>query len=200
MPKRLVPILAVLVLVAGPAVAADLAGTIVRLRGDAVASLDGRVRTLAAGDDLFVGETVSTGQPTRLRLRLLEGAVITLGDNSTFTMQGYEDDEEVFDLVEGVFLAVSDRAAGPRDHRLRVQTAIGTMGVRGTSFWGHFTGEELGVALLDGKGIWVEAAGVRVEMTEPGTGLKVTPGAPPTQPKPWKAERIETAKRMVAFE
>ena len=200
MPIRFILLFTGLVLIAGPAAAADLAGTIVRLRGDAVASLAGQVRTLTTGDDLFVGETVSTGQPARLRLRLLEGAVITLGNNSTFTMQGYEDDEEVFDLVEGVFLAVSDHAAGPRDHRLRVQTPIGNMGVRGTSFWGRYDGKVLSVAMLEGTGIWVEAAGVHVEMTEPGTGLKVTPGAPPTQPKPWKAERIENAKRMVAFE
>ena len=191
----------VAVTVALPASAADVGGEVTRLQGIAAASLGDTARQLATGDKVFVGETITTGNASRLRLRLIEGAVITLGDKSSFTLVGYEEasDGPVIDLMRGVFSAV---AAGVDKVRggLTVNTPLGTVGVRGTTFWGELDPGSFAVALLEGRGVWIEAAGSRVDLTIIGGGVTVEAGKPPSEPKPWGKARLDAALRTVAFD
>lgn len=185
-----------------PASAADLAGTILRLQGAASAVVGETARLLRTGDDLYVGETITTGRNTRLRMRLIEGAVITLGDHSTFTLQGYEaeSDGPVLDLIQGVLLGVSAEIAERRKRGLTVRTPVGTAGTRGTTFWVRQDLDGLQVALIEGGGVFVEAAGKRVILDILRGGVSVKRGQAPSQPKRWGDERIERSLRQVTFD
>ncbi len=184
-----------------PASAADVGGEVTRLQGIAAASFGDRARQLTTGDAVYVGETITTGDASRLRLRLIEGAVITLGDRSSFTLVGYEEasDGPVLDLMRGVFSAV---AAGVDKVRggLTVVTPLGSVGVRGTTFWGELDAQSFAVALLAGKGVWVESAGQRVDLTIIGGGVTVEAGKPPSEPKAWGKARLDAALKTVAFD
>lgn len=189
------------ILAAGPAAAADLAGEILRLQGIAAASDGTKARQLTAGDRLFVGETVTTGAGSRLRLRLVEGAVITLGDNSSFTLVGYQEESNgpVLDFIRGVFRAVTSEAEAVGGG-LTIDTPLGSLGVRGTTFWGGVSETELSVALIEGEGVWVRAGGRQVELTIEGGGVTVLPGGTPSEPRKWSEEKLAAARRSIAFD
>lgn len=204
MPACIMLVLVALALgVATPAAAADLAATVLRLQGTAMArSPEGEARALDTGAELYVGEEIRTEADTRLRMRLIDGAVITLGDHSTFTLVGYQPESEgmVLDLIEGVFRAVSGTINEQQARPMTVRTPLGVMGIRGTTFWGRQHEDHLEVALLEGKSVFVESEGVRVVLDEAKEGTDVLPGQPPTPPKPWGQQRLDAAAAMVSFQ
>lgn len=187
----------------GRALAADLAATVLLVQGKAVAATaGGERRPLFEGSDIYVGERVVTAGTSRLRMRLIDGAVITLGDHSTFSLVGYQAPSKgfVLDLFEGVFRAVSGSINEQQPKPLTVRTPLGLMGVRGTTFWGRHQRDHLEVALLEGGDLFVSAQGIRVVLDEPTEGTDVYPGQPPTAPKPWGQSRLDAAAAMVAFD
>ena len=187
---------------AAPTSAADLAGTVLRLQGAASAVVGEAARLLRTGDELFIGETITTGRNTRLRIRLIEGAVITLGDHSTFTLQGYEAESNgpVLDLIQGVLLGVSAEIAEERKRGLTVRTPIGTTGTRGTTFWVRQDRDGLQVALIEGGSVFVEAAERRVILDILRGGVSVKRGQAPSEPKRWGDARIERSLQQVTFD
>ena len=197
------PLVILMFAVAAPtATAQDVAGTVIRLQGAAMArSPDGTARALAPGVDVLVGEQITTDRNTRLRLRLIDGAVITLGDHSTFTLAGYEPASRgvVLDLLQGVFLGVTGLVEDDTPAPITVETPLGSFGVRGTTFWGRQGPGRMEVAILDGRAVFVESAGVRVELDEPLLGTDVFPGEAPTPPSRWSDERLEASRLTVAF-
>ncbi len=196
-------VLGLLVVAPAAVTAAEPAGAVERLKGRAAATLAGVERALFVGGQVHVGDRIATGPESRLEVRLTDGATITLGDDSVFTIGGFDTDDRgrVLGLFQGVFLAVTaEIAKASGGGRLTVLTELATIGIRGTTLWGSQEPERLQIALLAGTGVFVEGSGIRVEMTETLTGTSVTPGRPPTAPSRWSDERIEAARRSVAFD
>ena len=191
----------VLVLLADVGAAQETAGAVSRVKGEATASVGGSTRTLSQGSPVFTGDRIRTGSDTRVEITMTDRAVITLGDDTEFTIGEFEEAERgrIFGLFEGVFLAVSGVVADGRASPMTVRTRLGLVGVRGTTVWGVQSPEKLQVVLLDGR-IFVESAGRRIDITEPLTLTTVLPGAPPTAPVRVSPEALEAAQRTVAFE
>ncbi|TVR97491.1 MAG: hypothetical protein EA406_09690 [Rhodospirillales bacterium] len=203
-PRIGIPLLVLLLLSlpAPGALAQDVAGTVVRLHGAAMAlSPEGQARALNTGSEVLVGEQITTDRDTRLRLRLIDGAVITLGDHSTFTLAGYEPASRgvVLDLLQGVFLGVTGLLDDDTSAPMTINTPIGSFGVRGTTFWGRQGPGRMEVALLEGGVVHVEGAGVQVELDQPLLGTDVRPGEAPTPPMRWSDQRLEASRLTVAF-
>jgi hypothetical protein len=201
--KRIAAVLTLLIVVTVPGGAvADPAGVVTRLKGVALAVTGDRARALQVDSTLAVGDRVTTFASTRIEMRMADGAVITLGDDSELIIDDDRPAERglAASVTRGVFLAVSGALADGRSEPLTITTAIAVLGVRGTSLWGRQQPDQLEVALLDGRGIFVEAGGRRVDITIPLDGLTVRPGQPPGEPKPWSAERLAAARRSVAFD
>ncbi len=197
----LVFLLSAVVVAGSPQASEDQAGTVVRLQGTAVAG--DRGRPLAVGSPVHYGERIATKSNTRLRLRLIDGAVITLGDHSTFTIQGFAPEEQgtIFDLTNGVFLGISG-ALGGVDRPMTIKTNLGTVGIRGTTFWGRLDPGHLQVALIDGARVFVEASGRRYELTSEANGVDVyvpEREGPAVEQKKWGAGRIARSVAQVSF-
>ncbi len=189
-----------------PAPAAEPAGEVTRFKGAAIATAGGDSRALRAGSQVFVGDKISTAAATRLEMRMLDGAVITLGDHTFIEVDEFLYDpgakgNAAFDIIQGVFNAVSGGIGKVAGGRMTITTPVATIGIRGTTFWGRQHIGRVEVALLDGTGVFVETPTGRVELTEVGTGTMVeAPGRAPTPPKPWGEARLDAARRTVAFE
>ncbi len=196
---------------------ADEAGIVLRLRGLATAVYGDRNRTLAVGDAVKYGEQIATATNTRLQLRLLDGAVITVGDNSTFTVEGYEPDDKgiIFDFLNGVFLGITDSEDEKRTVPMTIETTLGAIGIRGTTFWGRIDPGHLQVALLEGRSVFVDAFGQRIELTPDRDGVDVfapgleggrAPGQAGTEASPtirhqkWGEGRLARSRADVSFE
>ena len=191
-----------------PAIAAAVepAGAVTRLQGSATATmLSGFARPLYVGSTILVGDQLQTGGGARLQIRISDGGTLTLGENSSMTVEIYGRVETegvgVLKVVSGVFLATSGALAKMAPDRLTIETPSAVLGVRGTEVWGQISDETaVEVAFLSGTGVLVMTPQGAVEMTEPGTGLTVVAGEPPPQPQPWSAERLAAAAAAVSFE
>lgn len=103
-------------------------------------------------------------------------------------------------LASGVSRAASGGVARLRGKPLRIETPTGTLGIRGTEFWGEQSADSLLVALLGGGGVFVENASGRTEIGEIGHATKVdAPGQAPTPAFALTSEQIEAALATVAW-
>lgn len=191
-------------LVAAPsAMSADrLAGTITRLKGTAQATLNNFTRPLSEDMEIFVGERIVTGAATRIQIRMIDGAMITLGDNTAITIDVYNNDlgRAAMEVTNGVFLATSGAIAKYGPDRFIMKTPSAVLGIRGTTVWGQQQPDHLAVVMLSGTSVTITTENGAVVLSEPKDGTDAIAGRAPTQPKTWGAKRIAASAALVSFE
>ncbi|MFQ5971745.1 MAG: FecR domain-containing protein [Alphaproteobacteria bacterium] len=186
--------------------AQTIAGSVARLRGDAEASQGDATRRLAIGATIFVGDEIATGSNTRLELRMIDGTVVTLGDDTQLTIDEFlynaetEEGRGVFGIATGVFRAITGAITKLREPELTVNTPVATIGIRGTDFWGDQKADRLQLALLSGGPITVENAAGRLELVAQKELTVVTSqDAPPSETVILTDEQLQAAAATVAF-
>lgn len=207
LPRWLLPALFGLLLIAPvPASAADddVAGTVVRLEGSAVAMQDAVPRPLKEGAKVLRGDVISTGRASRLEMKMLDDAVMTLGERTVFVVIDYvpkgAQPFAALRLLEGAFSAVSGEMMKTANASFTVATETATIGIRGTTFWGGKLDGVFEVALLDGRQIVVENKAGRVVIDKVGDGTAIhAADSAPTPPTAWPAAKVDRAKATVAF-
>ncbi|MDA0704917.1 MAG: FecR family protein [Proteobacteria bacterium] len=149
---------------------------------------------------------MTTCEDSRLEIRFIDGTRVTLGDRSdlvieTFLYNPPEDaGDVVLELATGVFRAASGGIAKLRGKPLRIETPTGTLGIRGTEFWGEQSADSLLVALVGGGGGFVENPSGRTEIGEIGYATKVdAPGQAPSPAFALTPEQLEAALATVAW-
>jgi Uncharacterized protein conserved in bacteria len=198
-------ICALLALGVPPVAALDLAGTVERLQGGATAiGSNGFSRPLQEGSTILVGDRITTGAAARLRLRMNDGALLTLGNSSTLTIDAYDESEAtgraVLGVVEGAFLAATGAIARGASDRFVVNTPVATIGIRGTEVWGEQVSNRLAVAMLSGTGVVVSTPDGVAELTTPEDGVDVVLGEALSAPKRWGKARLAAAIATVSFD
>jgi len=202
-----VSVLATLVILVAVPVQAqeeDIAGEVLRLQGAAVAMQDAFPRPLKIGDKIMRGDVISTGKDARIEIRMIDDAVMTLGERTVFVVIDYittgEEPNAAVRLLEGAFKAVSGDLVKTANASFVVETPLATIGIRGTTFWGGSLDGVFEVALLDGKGIYVETKTGRVELTTVGQGTAIrSADIAPTAPEAWGAGKVQRAVDTVTF-
>jgi hypothetical protein len=183
----------------------NVAGTVLRLQASAVAVQDAVPRALAVGEPIYVGDVLSTGKGARLEVRMIDDAVMTLGERTSFVIIDYVFKDNFANaatrLMNGALLAVSGEIAKQVGNPFEVATEFGTIGIRGTTVWGGFIDGAWGVVLLEGTAVSVENGAGRVDLTETEAGTRIT-GAKeaPGAVKRWPAQKLERAKKTVSFQ
>lgn len=189
------------------AAGAPVAGTVSHLEGAAFANHRDSSDNLYKGRPVLVGDHIVTGHNSRVLLKMVDGAMLTLGEDTEFVISAYryskkaQQGSATLELVKGVFRAVTGAIGKLKERDFKVRTAVATIGIRGTDFWGgfHFS-KALDVALLDGKGIYVENAAGRVEVTSIGDGTTInSANETPSAPKRWGDKKLNAAKQSVAL-
>ncbi len=190
-----------LVLSGGSAAMAEPAATVVFATGGAgIVGVDGAVRRAERGAPLSAGETVDTADG-RMQLRFLDGAVISLQPATRFQVEQFrfsgrggraaEEDHVAMRFLKGALRAVSGLIGRERREQYRMDTAVGTIGIRGTEYGATLGGDGLSVTTYAGLVEVCNNAGC--ERAGPGQSLLVTDAglrpqlqgggaAPPQQP------------------
>lgn len=107
----------------------------------------------------------------------------------------------VMRLLEGAFKVTSGKIMTLANANMTVQTNTATIGIRGTTVWGGSLDGEFEVALLGGKGIFVETKGGRVDISTINDGTKIlNANSSPTTPIPWPMKKVSRAMATVSFE
>jgi len=175
-------------------------GSVEKVDGDAL--LIRHARSFRLGTDMLIcnGDRYQTAANSVATLKLRDGSIITVGKGSDFAINDYhiykdKPNNASFELFKGAFRSVTGFIT-KRPHRYEIKTAVATIGIRGTDFWGGFglTENGLDVVMLDGHGVYVvDPEGNKVELDKPGLGTTVVAGQAPTTPKAWSAEKVEKA-------
>lgn len=151
---------------------------------------------------LFKSDKLITGQDSRLKFRLVDGSIITLGARAEFDLTRYQfgqnnngQNKAEFKLVKGVFRFITGKITAQAEPDVKVVTPIATIGIRGTDFWGGYLDENvIDVLLIESKHALVVANDKgSVTLGQGGIGTTIHPGSAPLEPRVWPASKVQRA-------
>jgi hypothetical protein len=191
--------------VSGQAAAQEAIGVVSRIQGEARGTRGGTTRALGLNASVFLNETVSTGEAARLEVTFIDDTRLTIGEKAKLTLDTY-----VFDPaagsgtikfgVAGALRFVSGKLTKLASSDVSVTTAVATLGIRGTEFWGGpIDDQALGVFLIEGAVSVSNAAGEQI-LRQPGQGTNIaTPGSAPGPVTVWPQDKVNRAVATVTF-
>ncbi|MCG7536082.1 FecR family protein [Pseudoalteromonas sp. OOF1S-7] len=132
------------------------AGKTLMSRGQVVATASDSAaqRTLKRRSPVFDVDVVNTGQQSNAQLRMQDGALIALKENTQLIINEYtgaseEDGSVVMELVTGGLRTITGKIKGNKDN-YQLRTPVGSIGIRGTHYEVEWQGDTLLLAVWDG--------------------------------------------------
>ena len=202
MPGRALQTLALclLCLCSRPAEAGSLAGSVVGVVGQAFVDRSGQRSGLRLGDPVFVDDAFTVPAGAKLKLRMNDGSVLSLAENTTLRIDIYvlnsygQRQSAVMSLGGGLIRAIT--APGSQPSLFEVNTAVGTSGARSTDWFSgvltaspppgsRLSGTPPGsayVVVLSGTVALTNRATGRSVLIQPSYGSEVVPGQDPHPP------------------
>ena len=132
-------LLALVLLAPLPVLAASAIGSVLLSKG-VVTSLSaaGELRTLAKKSEVFVKDTITTAQDSFVVIKMIDDTKLTMRPNSEITLDGYSEEEgkesATIGLIKGGLRTLTGAIGKKRPEEFRINTAIATIGIRGTDF------------------------------------------------------------------
>ena len=131
-----------LLLPAGPAWAAQVAGMVVQLSGPLLAKkADGAVKILSLKSEVESGDTLVTEKNTYALVKFIDNSEITLKPGTTFKIDNFAFDADKpggdsasFNLLKGGLRSVTGLLGKRNKERFEMKTPSATIGIRGTTF------------------------------------------------------------------
>jgi hypothetical protein len=180
---------------AASAFTAEPAGSVETSRGECYALSAKARRNLASNEKVFIGDAVATGVQSALGLRLGAATQVKLGSEAQLRIDRFLINAGGTLMLErGAMLYDRDDTAGPS--QVTVGSPFGLVAVRGTRFFAGPSKGVFGVFVQRGAVTVVGARTAVLVASGFGTNIAV-PGAEPTIPAPWGAERIASAMASV---
>jgi hypothetical protein len=185
-----------LMLWAGAAPAAELAGKVVAVSGSCTA----HGRALKSGDAVQVSDTVDVPAGSNLKLQMTDGSEISVAQGSSMAVISYSFDgagrQAKLSLAQGALRAVVAPFGGPS--RFEVATAVGTASVRsGSADW--FIVVQAGsaqVGVLAGTVDLTSAARGGAVSIPAHWGTRLESGLAPMMPRVWAQMEFNAVIRL----
>ena len=174
-----------------PARAADPAGRVEEIKGEAFVDASNQHRPLEKASALFVGDRVGTGASSRLTMLMGEDTTIKLGEKAQLVIDQFlSTTGGEISLQSGPMLF--DRPSGSRAVPVRIRSSYGLIAVRGTKFFDGPSNGFFGV-FVDRGTVAVSGGGSEVVL-QAGQGTNLDrPGSKPSPAVAWGTERIRGA-------
>lgn len=158
-----------------------------------VIGADGSSRKAEQGAALLPGETVDTGDG-KAQLRFRDGASISLQPGTQFRVEQFrfaeqngragEQDAVVMRLLKGTLRAISGLIGKERREQYRMDTIVGTIGIRGTEYGASLGDAGLAVTtyvglveVCNGAGCQMAGAGQTLQVPDGNTRPRLLPGS-----------------------
>lgn len=161
------------------------------------------IQAAASGMPIHAGDVIHTAAGSRLQLVMGDGGKIALGPKTVFAVDEYGFDPDagagrvLMRLLEGAFRAASGRLNTLSDSNFSVATPRGTIGVRGTEFWGGFLEHDgamkFGVLMLEGTGVEVITTSGTAVLDAPGEGAWLAADGHLVKQDTWSDEMVRLA-------
>ena len=134
-----------------------------------VAKLDSR---------LYEDDVIATGARSRAKVNLLDQTVIYISQNAELTLDEFvfsgKEDSVSLKVTKGTFRFISGQVAKKTPEKVKIETPIATIGVRGTEFLGHIHEVESIFHLFNGK-IEVANDSYTQHIAAPGFAVTIDP-------------------------
>ena len=109
-------------------------GKVIRLKGTAKATHNGRTFNIKVGQKLDVGDKIMTGNASIIHVILPNEQIILVKEKSSFTFEGKQK-KILISFAMGEFL-IGLKNKLKKNNRFSVRTPTSVLAVRGTLFWG----------------------------------------------------------------
>ncbi len=180
-------------------------GTIVEVEGAVAMAKGDEAITPAIGTEIHLNDTIETGPNAKALILFIDNTEITLGENSRLTVDEYIFDADNannnkgrFSVLRGAFVFTSGLISKHEKPDVKIETAYGSIGIRGTIVWGGDIDDEYNVFVQEGEITFATDRG-RVTV-RPGEGTKVhSKRAIPMRAKKWGEAKINRARHSVAL-
>lgn len=120
--------------------AGDEIGTVIGMKGSAVAQKLDILRDLGKGRFVYEKETIITGANSNVEIRFLDDTIFSQGPDSRLNLDSYVYDPEKaassgisVSLMQGVFRHVTGRIAQQNPERVKIESPLTVIGIRGTT-------------------------------------------------------------------
>ncbi len=176
---------------------ADAIGSVSALVGQAVVTSRGEsaARPLALGAEVFEGDRIHTEADAKLRLKLEDGSVLTLGAATDLNLGQFHYAPEqasrnvLLEVPRGIIRVLVELLVAHSTFEVQSHTAVAS--VRGTDWIAEAQPDATAIVALHGR---VSVRNVRPEIAGevvlfPGDGTTVRAGEPPPAPTQWGAAR-----------
>lgn len=131
----------ILSLVSSSAFAAELAGIVERMQGNAQVINSSGQKSLSVKAEVFQGDQITTGNDSEMLIRMTDGAVLALRPNTNMTVTEYHFDNKdssrdnmFVRLLKGGFRTVTGAIGKKNPQKVKFNTPTATIGIRGTDF------------------------------------------------------------------
>ncbi len=193
---------------ATPQLADNVVGTVLSVEGKATLTPAGSPRSTPVSTNAPVrpGDLLETSDGSRLFLQMIDNTELTLGENGKMRVDDYVFDQKhedksraVYSIAKGAFLFVDGLIGKKRNPNIQVNIPVGSIGIRGTKFWGGEIDGAYGVIVGEGE-VTVKNARGSVSMKK-GEGTTVASiNSRPDTPRAWAPEKLKRATAAVALQ
>lgn len=165
----------------------------------------GRVRVLSLGKSLVQDERITTGSDGLVQVLLLDGTTLTVAPGTTFVIDRFAYDSDKGEaslsttLVNGAFRFVGGLAS-KKAGGVTVQTAVGTMGIRGAmvEISSRRGGETLASMIFGDEVVFTANNGKRTRIYEPGYTMEINEQGQRTRVRRRTKEDAQTFQTALA--
>jgi hypothetical protein len=140
----------------------------------------GPKRNLRMGDSVFQGETINTGDKSRLVLRFDDGQIVALVTNSAFKIDAYTynrmepaKSNVLISLIDGGMRAITGLIGKARPESVSYRAGNATIGIRGTDVVIGLKSGKLVVSVVAGK---ISFTVLRTDGTKAGESVTINAG------------------------
>jgi len=191
--------------------AATEIGFVKDLSGTAFAKLPAEDRRqLSTGDQIYQSDTITTEAKSSIKLQLKDDSQFELGpDAKLFAtkfqyQQSIEEDSVTVEILKGTFRFVTGLIAKKKPEAMSVDTAVATIGIRGTNVVGEADATSATIILVESEdtsrntAIEVSNSYGTVTIDEPGYGTEIPDEySPPTPPRRMRLQTINNLMRSM---
>ena len=157
---------------------------------------------------LLVEDKVITGEKARAQIKFIDGTLTTLGADSEMLIEEFSwskdrpDPKAEFRLIKGVFRTVTGAITKVTRPDYKVHTPVGSIGIRGTDFWGgYLDGDAIDVLFVGGEHeIVVSNEYGTTVLKKPGQGTTIKAGQAPGKAKVWPKDKVARAVKTISME
>jgi hypothetical protein len=121
--------------------AAELAGIVERMQGNAQLTTNRGQKTLQLKSEVLQGDQITTASDAELLLRMTDGSVLAIRPNTNLVVSEYHFDNKdsnndsfLIKLVKGGLRTVTGAIGKKNPQKVRYNTPTATIGIRGTDF------------------------------------------------------------------